>query len=400
MARLVDLAAGLLMLAGAQAGDMADRSVHQGFLSKYMGSDASKASLGDYTKFVPAWSNHMKHQGGTPDALYHHNSLHEHQGFDTPKIVDKEEGKAVQKVLAADSHMQIGMAAVGVSLFALAAMLASRLRRGLQQATTFTRSGGHESDMSVAVAKVGDNILELKVSDSTTSRSSGWLQVSPKNHSSLIPCSATEYLIDNEDVGGPLEPLSDYLLVKVDETSDKTSGGVMLSDKSKEPPPTGVVQSVGPGALHKESGVVLPIDCKVGDSVMWGRYSGANVKYQRSSHTLLKDRDVQMSWTGELTAQSARPIGGKILIKVREEKGQTTSGLFLGMEAQDKASVVGEVIQMGPGRVLRDGSRAPQPCAVGDTVRFQDLDVTECDIEYEEYVLVDSQHVMMKWQAA
>ena len=43
---------------------------------------------------------------------------------------------------------------------------------------------------------------------------------------------------------------------------------------------------------------------------------------------------------------------------------------------------------------------APQPCAVGDTVRFQDLDVTECDIEDEEYVLVDSQHVMMKWPGA
>ena len=107
-----------------------------------------------------------------------------------------------------------------------------------------------------------------------------------------------------------------------------------------------------------------------------------------------------MSWNGELSAASARPIGGNILIKIREEKGQTTSGLFLGLEAADKASVVGEVVQVGPGRVLRDGSRAPQPCAVGDTVRFQDLDVTECDIEDEEYVLVDSQHVMMKWPGA
>ena len=65
--------------------------------------------------------------------------------------------------------------------------------------------------------------------------------------------------------------------------------------------------------------------------------TGANVKYQRESHTLLKDRDVQMSWNGELTSASARPIGGNILIKIREEKGQTTSGLFLGLEAADKA---------------------------------------------------------------
>ena len=84
------------------------------------------------------------------------------------------------------------------------------------------------------------------------------------------------YLIDNEDVGGPLEPLSDYLLVKVDETAEKTSGGIMISDKAKEPPPTGVVQTVGPGALHPESGTVLPIDCQEGDNAMWGRYAGAN----------------------------------------------------------------------------------------------------------------------------
>ena len=142
------------------------------------------------------------------------------------------------------------------------------------------------------------------------------------------------YLIDNEDVGGPLEPLSDYLLVKVDETAEKTSGGIMISDKAKEPPPTGVVQTVGPGALHPESGTVLPIDCKEGDNVMWGRYAGANVKYQRESHTLLKDRDVQMSWNGELTSASARPIGGNILIKVREEKGQTRVELTLDSNHQ------------------------------------------------------------------
>ena len=47
--------------------------------------------------------------------------------------------------------------------------------------------------------------------------------------------------------------------------------------------------------------------------------TGANVKYQRESHTLLKDRDVQMSWNGELTAGNARPIGGNILIKIREQ---------------------------------------------------------------------------------
>merc|ERR1719352_1390150 len=72
MAHVVALVAGLLMLADAQAGDMAERTIHQGFLSKYTGSSASQTSPGDYTKFMPAWSNHMRH-GGSSDALYRHN---------------------------------------------------------------------------------------------------------------------------------------------------------------------------------------------------------------------------------------------------------------------------------------------------------------------------------------
>ena len=55
---------------------------------------------------------------------------------------------------------------------------------------------------------------------------------------------------------------------------------------------------------------------------------------------------MQASWTSA-TSRRCRQIGGNILIKIREEKGQTTSGLFLGLEAADKASVVGEVIQVG-----------------------------------------------------
>ena len=115
------------------------------------------------------------------------------------------------------------------------------------------------------------------------------------------------YLIDNEDVGGPLEPLSDYLLVKVDETAEKTSGGIMISDKAKEPPPTGVVQTVGPGALHPESGTVLPIDCKAGDNVMWGRYAGANPCRNQTSRR----------WRVEVTSRRWRAARQEVLMSAQ-----------------------------------------------------------------------------------
>merc|ERR1740121_2375485 len=104
---------------------------------------------------------------------------------------------------------------------------------------------------------------------------------------------------------------------------------------------------------------------------MWGRYSGADVDYCGGGHTLLKDRDVTMSWSGELTPETARPIGGNLLIRITENTGETAGGLLLGLAAQDKVSLVGEVVQLGPGPLLRDGSRGPMPAAVGDSVRFR-----------------------------
>merc|ERR1719161_3021343 len=106
-----------------------------------------------------------------------------------PKIVDKEDERAVQKVLATDNSMPIGMSTIGVSLLALAAMLGVRMRNGLQQATAFASSGGHESDMSIALAPAAAaNILELKIQESTVRGQVGWSQRSSKN-SRLETCA-------------------------------------------------------------------------------------------------------------------------------------------------------------------------------------------------------------------
>merc|ERR1719393_364204 len=132
--------------------------MHQGFLSQYMGSDASKNSLDDYNMFVTPRLNHMKH-GGAPDALSHHNGPAEHG----PTTVFDRSARAVQKVLANDHSMPVGMSAIGVSLLTLAAMLGVRMRRRLQQATAFASSDGHDTNISIALAPAAaGNILELK----------------------------------------------------------------------------------------------------------------------------------------------------------------------------------------------------------------------------------------------
>jgi len=125
-------------------------------------AQASDTVIGDSSKFMAQRFGHMKH-GEAPDALSHRNGPAEHG----PTAYNSQHADANSEH-ANHSHMPIGMSAIGVSLLTLAAMLGARMRRGLQQATNLVSSGGHESNMSVALAPASaDNILELKMQGST-----------------------------------------------------------------------------------------------------------------------------------------------------------------------------------------------------------------------------------------
>merc|ERR1719426_617016 len=128
---------------------------------------------------------------GAPEALSHHNSQQVHAngrygGISASTVFDEQAHAAP---VANDSSMPLGLSAIGVSLLTIAAMLGVRIRRGLQQSTS---SGGHESDMSVALAPTSaDAILELKTQHST-SRSNGWSQQSSNDSRPTTLCYATE----------------------------------------------------------------------------------------------------------------------------------------------------------------------------------------------------------------
>merc|ERR1719247_997205 len=94
---------------------------------------------------------------------------------DSPKIADKEEEKALQKLLGNDNNMTSGLAAVGVALLTLVAMLGFRIRkrRAMRQATASLSSGVQVSDMSMPIAAAStDNILELRAQGLSSSQSS------------------------------------------------------------------------------------------------------------------------------------------------------------------------------------------------------------------------------------
>ncbi|HEX3770458.1 MAG TPA: co-chaperone GroES [Polyangiaceae bacterium] len=88
-----------------------------------------------------------------------------------------------------------------------------------------------------------------------------------------------------------IRPLADRLVVKRVEQEQKTKGGIIIPDTAKEKPIEGQVVAVGNGKVLK-SGKVRPLDVKAGDRVLFGKYSGTEIKLDGVEHVLLNEDDV------------------------------------------------------------------------------------------------------------
>jgi len=86
-------------------------------------------------------------------------------------------------------------------------------------------------------------------------------------------------------------PLHDRVLVRRVEQEEKTSGGIIIPDTAKEKPMEGEVIAVGPGG-RDETGKLIPIDVKVGDRVLFGKWSGTEVKIDGEELLIMKESDI------------------------------------------------------------------------------------------------------------
>ena len=86
-------------------------------------------------------------------------------------------------------------------------------------------------------------------------------------------------------------PLGDRVLVKRVEEEEKTRGGIIIPDTAKEKPQEGEVVSVGPGA-RDESGKIQPLDVKTGDKILFGKWSGTEVKLEGEDLIIMKESDI------------------------------------------------------------------------------------------------------------
>jgi chaperonin GroES len=102
-------------------------------------------------------------------------------------------------------------------------------------------------------------------------------------------------------------PLHDRVVVRRLEQEEKTSGGIIIPDTAKEKPQEGEVIAVGPGA-RGEDGTLHPLDVKAGDRVLFGKWSGTEVKIDGEELIIMKESDVMGVIEGKAAPKTAKKV--------------------------------------------------------------------------------------------
>ena len=104
-------------------------------------------------------------------------------------------------------------------------------------------------------------------------------------------------------------PLRDQVVIRRINAEEKTAGGILIPDAAKEKPAQGEVIAVGPGG-REEFGKLIPVDIKVGDSVLFGKWSGTELKIDGEELLIMKESDIM-----GVLGMSASSLPGDPLIK-------------------------------------------------------------------------------------
>ncbi len=110
-------------------------------------------------------------------------------------------------------------------------------------------------------------------------------------------------------------PLHDRVVVKRIDAEEKSAGGIIIPDSAKEKPSQGEIVSVGPGG-RDEAGKLIPIDLKVGERVLFGKWSGTEVKIDGQDLLIMKESDIMGVLEGAAPAKkkAAKRLFPPILI--------------------------------------------------------------------------------------
>lgn len=118
------------------------------------------------------------------------------------------------------------------------------------------------------------------------------LKKKPVEEKQKVKTGITQQNIQGKgEVSMQITPLGDRILVKPLEAEEKTKGGIILPDTAKEKPQEGKVVAVGKGKVL-EHGKIQPLEVKPGDKILYGKYSGTEIKLEDEERLIIKEEDV------------------------------------------------------------------------------------------------------------
>lgn len=223
---------------------------------------------------------------------------------------------------------------------------------------------------------------------------------SSSSSSSSSAATAEEvHRLEGRTITGPLEPLNNFVLVKVAKSEDQTSGGILLTAKAKAKKTEGTVVSVGPGRAHPESGYLLTIPVQPGEGVVYGKYDGTEVEYDGEKHSLIREEDILVKYTSnQLTLDNVEVLNDNVLVFVEPKEEETSSGLLIASSSSSKKKPsTGTVAKVGPGRRTMTGTLTPMEVTIGDMVKFRDFAGNEVKIDEKEYTVVRMADILAKF---
>ncbi len=106
-----------------------------------------------------------------------------------------------------------------------------------------------------------------------------------------------------------LQPLHDRIVIEAAEQEEKTAGGILLPDTAKEKPARGTVLAVGPGK-RLDNGKLAPMEVKVGDTVLYGKYGGTEVTVGADEFVILRQEDVLAIVEGQTAKPKKKELAG------------------------------------------------------------------------------------------
>jgi len=173
-----------------------------------------------------------------------------------------------------------------------------------------------------------------------------------------------------------LRPLNTRIVIKPDNPDERTKSGIIIPDNAKVKPARGTMVAMGPGMLMK-TGQRWPMPgMKPGDKVMYSQYAGTEIEVDGVLHIVMRDDDVFACGPAD---DRLLPCSDRVMLKCDEAPDKSKGGIIIPDSAKERP-LEGEVIAVGPGKTLEDGTIRPLDVKPGERVKFQKHQGTDVKI--------------------